>query len=141
MSKTGYVYTLVDPRTGEPRYVGATKYPKRRLSGHKSGATNEDVKSWIEELESEGFEPEMFVVDVTDMNNLSESELSTIQRLAEEFELLNRKMRGYTNTGRLADVEATTKTLTLSLEVAERLEQENNQSKAATEALREYYEL
>jgi hypothetical protein len=143
MSKTGYVYTLNDPRTGEPKYVGATKNPKQRLRGHKNGSTNDDVMSWIGELESEGLDPEMMVVDVADLGELGQSELDVIERVTKEYELLNeRENFGYTDTsGDRSSENLTKKTLVLSVPVAERLEEEKNQSEATEEALREYYGL
>ena len=89
---TGYVYTLNDPRTGEPKYVGATKDPSSRLNSHKSGATNKEVSKWINELEKDGFEPEMLVVSVGELSELSEKESEIIERMAKEWQLLNRQL-------------------------------------------------
>ena len=88
-SQTGYVYTLNDPRTGEPKYVGATQDPKTRLYGHEHGATSDKVKQWIDELEDEGQRPEMLVVEVTNLKELSKAEQQVISRLSQEWELLN----------------------------------------------------
>lgn len=33
-----YVYRLLDPRTGEPRYVGQTNNPYMRVMGHMTDA-------------------------------------------------------------------------------------------------------
>jgi len=88
-TKTGYVYTLADPRTGEPRYVGATKRPKARLNDHIQRAHNEGVSEWVDELESAGVEPEMQIVDVAAVNELSVKERRAIERLSERFELFN----------------------------------------------------
>ena len=90
-SETGYVYTLNDPRTGEPKYVGATKNPSSRLNSHKSGATNQDVTDWIDELETEGHEPEMMIVSVGELSKLGEKESRIIDRMAKEWQLLNRQ--------------------------------------------------
>lgn len=89
MSETGYVYTLNDPRTGEPKYVGATKNPRTRLYGHEHGATNDDVTEWINELEQASLSPEMTLVEVTSLDDLSDAEQQVIARLSEEWELLN----------------------------------------------------
>lgn len=90
MSETGYVYTLVDPRTDEPKYVGATKSPKERLYSHQHGATNDDVEDWIRQLKADGVEPEMTVIRVAPIEELSEVEAEAIQMLNEEWELFNR---------------------------------------------------
>jgi hypothetical protein len=95
MSETGYVYTLCDPRTDEPHYVGATQNPKQRLSQHISGNSNENVQEWISELEDVGLEPEMSLIRVAPVDELSEVEREAISNLAEEWELFNKKDGGY----------------------------------------------
>jgi len=99
MSETGYIYTLTDPRTEEPRYVGATKEPKQRYSNHLSSPTNDDVKEWLDELEDCGLEPNMNLVRVEPMENLSEKEREIISRLAKQWDLLNKSLGGYSPRG------------------------------------------
>jgi len=95
MSETGYVYTLNNPETGEPVYVGATKQPKKRLSQHTHGNTNDDVKEWLEGLEQEGLSPEMTLIRIAPIDDLSEIERNAINRLEQEWDLLNKREGGY----------------------------------------------
>ena len=88
-SDTGYVYTLSDPRTGNPKYVGATKDPQRRLESHKSNPPNDDLGAWIDELNSDGYDPEMNVINVASVSELSQKEREALDRLSDRFDLLN----------------------------------------------------
>jgi hypothetical protein len=36
--RLAYIYALMDPRTGEMRYIGSTTDPRRRLQGHLADA-------------------------------------------------------------------------------------------------------
>ena len=96
-SETGYVYTLTDPRTDEVRYVGATKDPQRRLKCHKSNPPNDDLGAWIDELDSDGYGPEMNVINVASVGELSQKEREALDRLSDRFDLLNgQDYSGYT---------------------------------------------
>lgn len=108
MSKSGYVYTLDDPRTDDPKYVGATKDPESRLQTHKAGATNESVQEWINELEREGHDIQMSIVEVADIEKIPEKEQKVIERLSEREELLNAKNSTPYSTGSCGDSRTTT---------------------------------
>lgn len=96
MSKTGYIYTLTDPRTDEPRYVGATVNPTGRLRSHLRSPHNDDLEAWVDELDDEGLTPEMSVINVADVADLSEKEQLALDQLSERFDLLNEDERsGY----------------------------------------------
>lgn len=52
------VYLLIDPRNGDIRYVGCTKYPvKVRLSQHLSCKARPDKFNWICDLKQNGLRP------------------------------------------------------------------------------------
>lgn len=54
------IYALIDPRTGEPRYVGQTRRTLRsRFTQHleKRGSTHREC--WIKQLKNEGLQPVM----------------------------------------------------------------------------------
>jgi hypothetical protein len=64
---TTFIYGLCDPRNGELRYVGKTRNPRRRLSRHTTELKNDYRSNWIRSLLSDGFKPEMFIIeDVSD---------------------------------------------------------------------------
>lgn len=55
------IYKLIDPRTGETRYVGASQDPHARLRNHRSYG-HPSTKEWIKELSEAGVEPQLEVV-------------------------------------------------------------------------------
>jgi hypothetical protein len=62
-----YVYTLVDPRNNEVRYVGITINAEARLKQHIGEiGGNEKKVAWIKELKGQNLEPTMLVVDTAD---------------------------------------------------------------------------
>jgi len=89
MSDRGYVYTLVDPRTQNPRYVGATENPRTRLSSHLSNPPNQKMQFWIGELNELGLTPNMNLIRVVDSNELQETESKLISSMSDEYNLLN----------------------------------------------------
>lgn len=89
MSETGYVYTLVDPRTDEPKYVGATKNPQKRYSVLVRNPHNDQLSAWIDELDDIGLEPYMNVVRVKPIDELSKTEAQVVEDLSQRNELLN----------------------------------------------------
>lgn len=61
------VYTLADPRTGFPRYVGSTYDLRARISRHLSGALRRSGArsvAWIRELRSLGLTPRVDVAAI-----------------------------------------------------------------------------
>ena len=95
MSSKGYVYTLSDPRTDEPVYVGATATPKQRLQSHINNQSNEKLQSWITELEAEGKKPEMNIIRVAPINELSKHEQDAIDMLVDEWDLFNKELKSH----------------------------------------------
>jgi len=94
-TKTGYIYTLSDPRTDEVRYVGATKYPEQRLHQHLTQPPNDEMADWINSLDSECVTPVMNVINVAEVSELSRKERTAVQRLSERFDLLNKQRGGH----------------------------------------------
>ena len=60
-----FIYSLIDPRTNEVKYIGRSKDPKNRLFTHinESRTRSSSKDLWIKELMQEGYVPELFVVD------------------------------------------------------------------------------
>jgi len=91
-SETGYVYTLSDPRTDEPRYVGATKRPNERYQKHISDPHSEDMAGWVKELSKRDMTPDMNIVQIDSLDSLAGAERRVLERVSEEHDVLNTKM-------------------------------------------------
>jgi hypothetical protein len=65
MSKTVFIYALVDPRTQEVRYVGKTACTEERLRGHLyETQTKHTYKGkWLAQLRREGLKPELVILE------------------------------------------------------------------------------
>lgn len=62
-----FIYALVDPRTDVVAYIGITNNPNARLIEHLEGKSpNDDKDAWIWELQEEGYEPRMKILEVVD---------------------------------------------------------------------------
>jgi hypothetical protein len=75
----GVVYTLNDPRTDEPRYVGATKNPQFRYKRHVSDPHKEEIERWVSELDEQGMKPDMKVIDRVKVERLEKAERAAIR--------------------------------------------------------------
>lgn len=63
MDPNGRVYVLIDPRSGDIRYVGETSDPVARLRAHSSVTTKRCARrDWVESLRHDFLCPVMFVV-------------------------------------------------------------------------------
>lgn len=49
-----YLYALVDPRTGEPRYIGISVSPKSRYRAHQYECKDISFVNWWKEIEAKG---------------------------------------------------------------------------------------
>lgn len=89
------VYVLLDPETGEARYVGCTRFPKQRRSQHitaakKGRSSNPDMAVWITGLLSRHKRPELSVVGVfPDSKRALAFERDLITTLSRHFALFN----------------------------------------------------
>jgi len=88
-SETGYVYVLIDPRTEEPKYVGASTDPDQRFKAHNSHPHSDDLDDWISGLQDQGEEPEMEVVVERPVEQLGRAEEAVIAGLSAAHDLLN----------------------------------------------------
>ena len=100
---TRWIYQLVDPRNGEPFYVGHTNWPRRRLLTHISHgihfveseyrtATYRKSKK-IHEMLSENVEPEIEILDVVfgTRSIAQKLEYKWIQRISKDYLLVNER--------------------------------------------------
>lgn len=87
---TGTIYGLVDPRTGEVRYVGQTTKPiEARLAGHLA-APAPLVRAWIETLAVDGCVPQIMPLrEEVSAAHLDAAERQEIRARAERGDLLN----------------------------------------------------
>lgn len=88
-SETGFIYTLSDPRNGDVRYVGATRRPHARLSEHIEHPHSDRLETWVSELDAEGHTPDMNIINVATIDELSKKEAEALDKLSNRFELLN----------------------------------------------------
>lgn len=86
------IYKLLDPRTNEVRYVGATIHLHERYMQHLRSANLETSKKahWIRALKAEGLKPEIVVIQETTVALMDELELFWIRHyLKKGYRLLN----------------------------------------------------
>lgn len=90
------IYVLVDPVTGDVRYVGWTNNPRQRLHAHISKARcNRTYKNhWIAKLLDEGVKPEMRIVE-TGVSEHKEAE----RRWIKHFRQLGARLTNLTDGG------------------------------------------
>ena len=83
ITKTAFLYTLSDPRTGEVRYVGWTSAPRRRFAQHLSEAQRRDTHKdrWIRRLLSSAHLPVQRVVAIVDRKTAPQLEMEYIAQL------------------------------------------------------------
>ena len=62
--KSTYIYSLNDPETGQPRYIGKSNDPQYRLTYHIGRKEKKSKKeSWIHSLKSKGLKPILEIID------------------------------------------------------------------------------
>lgn len=90
----GWVYSLRDPLTQRPFYVGTTVNPEVRLRGHMkiSNAHTRALRAELQVLEDCGLAPEMVLLEEANFANLLDRENHHIDRLRDDgFRLANQK--------------------------------------------------
>lgn len=72
---TTYIYGLIDPETGEMRYVGKSDNPKVRYQYHLADKnTNPHKTAWISGLSKRGLKPKLVIVEETNQKQWEERE-------------------------------------------------------------------
>lgn len=83
------IYTLIDPRDNQVRYIGKTNNLKQRLANHinrsKSGF-NSPIHCWIRKLLDLNLKPTISVQEVCNQDNWEEREKYWIQYYREKYE-------------------------------------------------------
>jgi len=82
---TTYIYGLVDPETGEMRYVGKSNNPKVRYQYHLADKnTNPHKTAWISGLSKRGLKPNLVILEETTREKWEERERYWIKRYRDE---------------------------------------------------------
>jgi len=82
---TTYIYGLVDPETGEMRYVGKSNNPKVRYKYHLADKnTNPHKTAWIHRLSERGLKPNLVILEETTQKQWEERERYWIKRYRDE---------------------------------------------------------
>ena len=81
-----FIYVLVDPQTQEPRYVGKSDNPSKRLAHHCTAAKRERSRKacWIRSLLSKGLRPALQILEEVDIGNWENAEVHHIARMKEQ---------------------------------------------------------
>jgi len=109
-SDTGYVYTLSDPRTGDPRYVGATVNPRQRYHTHVTSPHSSGLAAWVRELAEQDMTPDMNIVQIDEVDGLAAAERRVLKRVASEHDVLNTDMNpSYPGRGSSTSTAETTR--------------------------------
>ncbi|MFB7589363.1 hypothetical protein [Streptomyces sp. NPDC056169] len=89
--RTGFVYTLTDPRDGTIRYVGKTNGQLlTRLAQHLASPTNPAMRVWLNALSLQGLTPEITAVRTVSVDELAAEETRQIASHAQRgHRLLN----------------------------------------------------
>lgn len=72
---TSYIYAMVDPRTGDPFYIGVTRRPLRRFMDHmRRNAKNERLRDRIGEMQANSIRPKLRILESVDEHQRAERE-------------------------------------------------------------------
>lgn len=96
-NKTHYIYALIEPDTGEVRYIGRTTNPDHRLVCHMShnGGANPQKYDWALELKAKGQTAGLVVLQECDsLESAKAAELAWINKYAPSGALLNKTYKG-----------------------------------------------
>ena len=63
--KTTFIYALIDPRDNNIKYIGKSNNPLNRYKNHFNSARDKNThkRNWINQLRSNGYRPELLVID------------------------------------------------------------------------------
>lgn len=104
--KNYYLYYLIDPILDQPKYIGITCSPEKRLEYHLADTSNSKKCNWIRELKAKKVVPILKVQKTThNIHEVISWEKEEIALHKEEWELVNSTEGGeYYGVGRAIDV-------------------------------------
>jgi predicted GIY-YIG superfamily endonuclease len=97
MSDVAYIYALVDPRTGEMRYVGKANDIDQRVRAHRQSSRYGETRrtQWLRELYAEGLEPVMMPLEAVSSESWRSAEQRWIAGYRSQgFDLVNHTIGG-----------------------------------------------
>jgi len=85
------IYALIDPRTGDTRYIGKANNSEKRFKSHlrDSRRRKTPVYCWIQSLSKEGLMPRLVVLEFCNSSNWQETEKRIIAEYRKTHSLLN----------------------------------------------------
>jgi len=76
---TTFIYALVDPETGEPRYIGKSNNPRHRFYAHNYRGDAPHKDNWLKKLKSSGLLPLLEILDEVPASEWEEYEQEYIR--------------------------------------------------------------
>jgi predicted GIY-YIG superfamily endonuclease len=84
-----FIYALIDPRTGNPFYVGKTNNPQIRLKAHRTGAGKTRCAEYIREIRAAGLRITLDVLQTCSHLEWEHAEREWILKMSQQFQLAN----------------------------------------------------
>ena len=65
MIEKTYIYALIDPRNDNVKYIGKSNNPQERYKNHINSSRDKNThkRNWIKLIKSEGYKPELLILD------------------------------------------------------------------------------
>lgn len=103
LNDKGYIYAIMHPDTFEIRYIGSAKSVYSRLQSHiysgkrHQSRSNMEFYDWIKNILDEGKYPCAVIIDIVDIDVLTNIERKYINKYIAEFNLLNKRITACDN--------------------------------------------
>lgn len=90
-----YLYALIDPDLGTPKYIGITNNPDKRLQEHIKDTAATKKAKWISSLKEGGKLPTLKILrDTNDVHEVIQWEKECIEKLSNKYNLTNSTLGG-----------------------------------------------